>query len=174
MSNAASQSTDRRSIISESSPSVAEYAFKVDCDEVMQISSALVRIRGAYASSPALSAPRSVASTGSSVGCTSSSEVSKSNISEHARTSRDSSGKCKSHTRRSSRSDYDLWHFESLAASLSSKFLNKTNEGSMGDSRAALDYSPTIDRGLGGSGNAPLHFLSPCQGRLSISKDVRA
>ncbi|KAJ8626906.1 hypothetical protein MRB53_020213 [Persea americana] len=43
----------------------------------MRISSALARIRGVYASSPALLVPRFVASTGSSVGCTSSSEISK-------------------------------------------------------------------------------------------------
>ncbi|KAJ8623607.1 hypothetical protein MRB53_032136 [Persea americana] len=125
-SDAGSSSTERRSIVSESSLNSAKPASQFDCDEVMRLSSTLARIRGVYASSLALLAPRSVASTGSSVGCPSSSEVSKSNISNHARVSRGLSGKGKTHKRRSSRSDCDLWRSESPAASSSSEFLNKT------------------------------------------------
>ncbi|XXG67848.1 hypothetical protein AAC387_Pa06g1098 [Persea americana] len=44
----------------------------------------------------------------------------------------------------------------------------------MGGSRASTNCSPPLDWGIGGSGNAPVHFLSPYWVWLPISKDVRA
>ena len=168
-----SSSTDRGLIVSLSSLQSTESASHLDCDEVMPVSSALARIRGVYDSSPAFSAPRSVASTGSSVGCPSSSEVSKSN-NNHPRGSGGLSGKGKNHTRRSSRSNCDLWRFESPVANSSSEFLDKTNDGSMGGSRAFVDCPAPHDQGVGASVSAPVHILSPYQGWVSISKDFRA